>query len=149
MIFRQNYLAVLKPFFYMAMVVAIYCICYELPQLWIVTNFNTKSDALRYESLTILGFTASLLCISFILNKKYFYVLSALAFTVIPLITISSWLYYDFYKDFLIAETIILFPDLINGGATGGLHLLNSYNISLDILYAYILFTISLIKKKI
>ncbi|MGH1486235.1 MAG: LTA synthase family protein [Cellvibrionaceae bacterium] len=129
-------------FAYLVLVISIYFICYKLPLSWTVENFSRKTGPLRYDSFVILGYTASLLCLSLFLRFRFLFIVAGGVVGIVVLSTASSWLYYDFYKDFIVADTLRLLPDLLNGKAAAGLVFLNSYNLVLFLLCAYLVFLV-------
>lgn len=136
---------------YLFLTICIYLICYKLPIAWVGENFSRKTAPLRYDSLTLLGYSAALICLSLLWKHKYLAVVTAITLTLSVVSIVSSWLYYDFYKDFVAADTLLLIPDLINGGATGGLSSLASSEAALMLVYTYVaafvLWLILLLKK--
>jgi phosphoglycerol transferase MdoB-like AlkP superfamily enzyme len=130
---------------YLVLVISIYFICYKLPLSWTVENFSRKTGPLRYDSFAVLGYIASFLCLSLIVRLRYVYAITIIIVSLVALSIASSWLYYDFYKDFVVADTLRLLPDLINGGAAGALNLLASYDFTLVLFWSYLSFLVAFV----
>ncbi len=107
---------------------------YIYPMEWTLENFNKKKTSLRYEGFVLASIFWALIVL--ILYKVNWY--RALFFFIFlnfsALTLVSSWLNFDFYKDFLTLDAFFMTSDMVNSEGSQGLSSLASYEMAVKVM---------------
>ena len=135
MVNRKNTQYLLPAYLFIALsLVAAVIIFYLVPVKWAEYSFSNKSTPLRYEGFiwASLAWALSLVLLYKLTKLRGFIFATSWMFAIF--IMVSSWLNFDFYKDFLTFDAVYMVKDMVNSKGSAGFSSLPSYVYSLKAL---------------
>ena len=125
-------------------IISAYILFHSIPLHWTKTFFREYTSPFRYESYTTALIMAGILITSFLSKKVYLKAIASALILFNVFLTASSWLNYDFFREFITSNALLMLPDMISGKAGSGLSELPSYLYTISILLYTPFFLIAL-----
>jgi len=115
-------------------------IYYDLPLNWTLGFVDKKSYFLQLDAKSISYLLTAASIAVFLQSGLFYKICWLIVLLFISLINVSSWLYFDFYSDFVSKDVLLLVPDLLQGEAGVGLNNLGSFSHAIKTVLLTLLF---------